>query len=284
MPESTDNLNMPNRQIEAFDDFGKVDAESSLPVGRSSIPTMTSREIADLVSVRHDNVRRTIEALAERGVITLPQIEEKPTAGRPSLVYVFTGAAGKRDSIVTVAQLSPEFTARLVDRWQELENSGFSNRFRSHAQPKVDVARECRLTLSQNLRLAKMMGFTGNQALLSANRATVAMTGIDTLSLMGSTHLTAPQNEALLSPSDIGARAGIGSARVVNKRLCELGLQQQYRDSKGHAYYEPTETGRALGGVLQDTGKRHSTGTPVRQLRWASSILRTLQDPVSLAA
>jgi hypothetical protein len=28
---------------------------------------------------------------------------------------------GKRDSYVIVAQLSPDFTARLVDRWQELE-------------------------------------------------------------------------------------------------------------------------------------------------------------------
>jgi len=28
----------------------------------------------------------------------------------------------KRDTYVVVAQLSPEFTARLVDRWQELEN------------------------------------------------------------------------------------------------------------------------------------------------------------------
>ena len=33
----------------------------------------------------------------------------------------FPGEQGKRDSIVVVAQLSPEFTARLVDRWQELE-------------------------------------------------------------------------------------------------------------------------------------------------------------------
>lgn len=46
---------------------------------------------------------------------------EKPTAGRPTTVYVFEGEQGKRDSIIVVAQLSPEFTARLVDRWQELE-------------------------------------------------------------------------------------------------------------------------------------------------------------------
>ncbi|KFZ38425.1 DNA-binding protein [Shewanella mangrovi] len=84
-------------------------------------PTMSSREIAELTAKRHDNVKRTIDKLIESGVITSPQIEEKPTAGRPSVEYLFSGEQGKRDSIVVVAQLSPEFTARLVDRWQELE-------------------------------------------------------------------------------------------------------------------------------------------------------------------
>ncbi|WP_160192645.1 Rha family transcriptional regulator [Escherichia coli] len=83
--------------------------------------TMTSIEIAELVGKRPDNVKRTIEHLAERGVISFPQIEEKPTAGRPASYYVFEGEQGKRDSIIVVAQLSPEFTARLVDRWRELE-------------------------------------------------------------------------------------------------------------------------------------------------------------------
>jgi len=82
---------------------------------------MTSREIAELVEKRHDNVRRTIETLADRGVIEFPQIEEIPTATKPMTVYVFTGEQGKRDSIIVVAQLCPEFTARLVDRWAELE-------------------------------------------------------------------------------------------------------------------------------------------------------------------
>ena len=40
--------------------------------------TMSSREIAELVEKRHDNVKRTIETLLERGVIASPQIEEKP--------------------------------------------------------------------------------------------------------------------------------------------------------------------------------------------------------------
>lgn len=83
--------------------------------------SMTSLEISELVEKRHDNVKRTIETLVNHGVITSPQIEEKPTAGRPSAFFVFKGEQGKRDSIIVVAQLCPEFTARLVDRWQELE-------------------------------------------------------------------------------------------------------------------------------------------------------------------
>lgn len=83
--------------------------------------TMSSREIAELTGKRHDNVKRTIESLVAARVIESPQIEEIPTATKPVAVYVFSGEKGKRDSIVVVAQLSPEFTAALVDRWQELE-------------------------------------------------------------------------------------------------------------------------------------------------------------------
>lgn len=88
--------------------------------------TMSSLEIADLVEKRHDNVKRTIDMLVSKSVIRAPQIEEVAytnnfgaTATREE--YIFIGDSGKRDSIVVVAQLSPEFTARLVDRWQELE-------------------------------------------------------------------------------------------------------------------------------------------------------------------
>ncbi|HAV9320035.1 TPA: DNA-binding protein [Escherichia coli] len=83
--------------------------------------SMTSLEIAELVGSRHDSVKRAIERIAGRGVIPFPPMVEKPTAGRPATYYVFEGEQGKRDSIIVVAQLCPEFTARLVDRWRELE-------------------------------------------------------------------------------------------------------------------------------------------------------------------
>jgi phage regulator Rha-like protein len=90
----------------------------------SDTVSMTSREIAELVGSNHADVRRSVERLAERGVITLPPSAEVSNDGpgpKTIKVFVFTGPQGKRDSIVVVAQLSPEFTACLVDRWQALE-------------------------------------------------------------------------------------------------------------------------------------------------------------------
>ncbi len=84
--------------------------------------TMSSREIAEMVGKRHDKVKQSIDRLADRGVIQLPPMGEvKNHLGQTVGEYVFSGEQGKRDSIIVVAQLSPEFTARLVDRWQELE-------------------------------------------------------------------------------------------------------------------------------------------------------------------
>lgn len=83
--------------------------------------TMTSREIAELVDSRHDSVKRTIERLINQCVIESPPMVEVKTSTNTGTAFLFSGDQGKRDSIIVVAQLSPQFTARLVDRWQELE-------------------------------------------------------------------------------------------------------------------------------------------------------------------
>ncbi|EGZ1503173.1 Rha family transcriptional regulator [Escherichia coli] len=90
--------------------------------------TMSSLDIAELVGSRHGNVLRTIRNMMASGVIRETQnefVERINNLGKvvKDPVYVFEGEQGKRDSIVVVAQLSPEFTARLVDRWRELENA-----------------------------------------------------------------------------------------------------------------------------------------------------------------
>lgn len=88
--------------------------------GNTQALTMSSRQIADVVESRHDSVKRTMATLSLKGVITVTQtVEPIPGGGKPVTIY----HVNKRDSYVVVAQLSPEFTARLVDRWQELEEN-----------------------------------------------------------------------------------------------------------------------------------------------------------------
>lgn len=104
--------------------------QNSLTLTAGNAVTMSSREIAELVGSRHDDVKRSIERLVQRGVIVQPPSADEHSEdalGRTRItsVYDFSGEQGKRDSIIVVAQLCPEFTAALVDRWRELE-SGLS--------------------------------------------------------------------------------------------------------------------------------------------------------------
>lgn len=81
--------------------------------------TMSSREIADVVESRHDDVKRSIERLVSKGVIVQPPLADEQSMdelGRPRITQVYL--MDKRSSLIVVAQLCPEFTARIVDRWQ----------------------------------------------------------------------------------------------------------------------------------------------------------------------
>ncbi|AXF64163.1 phage antirepressor KilAC domain-containing protein [Leclercia sp. W17] len=80
--------------------------------------TMSSREIAELVQSKHSDVKRSAERLVAGGVLTAPLAQfDFEHNGNIYQEYRFN----KRDSLVVVARLSPEFTAAVVDRWQELE-------------------------------------------------------------------------------------------------------------------------------------------------------------------
>lgn len=108
--------------------------------------TMSSLEIAELTGKRHDNVKRTIETMVKNGVIVLPQFEEvkqnqSTSPNNKTLVYLFSGDAGRLDSITVVAQLSPEFTKALVERWDELE--------KQKSQPALPSVKELALMVIQ---------------------------------------------------------------------------------------------------------------------------------------
>ncbi len=102
---------------------------------------MSSFEIAELVESHHDDVKRSIERLAAKGIFTLPPLAEvSNTRSGPKTIGVYN--LDKRSSLIVVAQLCPEFSARIIDRWQELEEQA--------AHPAFQIP----TTLAGALRLA----------------------------------------------------------------------------------------------------------------------------------
>lgn len=120
-------------------------------------PTMTSREIADLVQARHDNVKKAIDRCVEKGAFDIPQIQgyldSLGRAGQTEFIL------GKRESLIVVAQMCPEFTGRIIDRWQELEQNKVAAVQLPHdylsALKALTVEVEARQSLQLELQAAK---------------------------------------------------------------------------------------------------------------------------------
>lgn len=91
--------------------------------------------------------------------------------------------------------------------------------------------------------------------------------------------IEAPQQAQHLNASDIGVRLGGRGPKVINQALCAFGYQDSFRDKRGNLYYEPTPKGTEAGAVMVDLLKKQDdgAGTPVRQLRWASTIVEHLR-------
>lgn len=80
--------------------------------------TMGTREIAELLGKQHSNIKISAQRLAVSGVIGTLATQEFSHNGNVYEEY----RLNKRDSLILVAQNCPEFTAHIVDRWQELES------------------------------------------------------------------------------------------------------------------------------------------------------------------
>lgn len=80
--------------------------------------TMSSREIATLTGVPHNEVKRMVKSLETAQRLSQPvAINEYEREGEMRQEFMLN----KRDSLLTVARISPGFTAEMLDRWQERE-------------------------------------------------------------------------------------------------------------------------------------------------------------------
>jgi len=189
----------------------------------NSEQSMTSLEISELVQSRHDKVKQSVERLAERGVITLPPMGEKATAGRPTTFYVFSGEQGKLDSITVVAQLCPEFTAAIVKRWYELEQK--------FTQPQFQIP----TTLSEALQLAADQA---KQLELAAPKVQYFDTVADRKNLLNAT-----QVGQKFGMSAIVLNKTLEKFKVYNQSVKRSRVFQQWFIDKGFGELKQTESG-----------------------------------------
>ena len=165
--------------------------------------TMSSREMAQLCSKSHDNVLKLVRSLISGGVVknTIPNEYVHPQNNQTYIEYL----SDKRDSLVIVARLSPEFTAAVVDRWQYLE-----------AQVGAPVIPQ---TLPEALRLAADLAERVEQQQAQLAIAEPKAKALDVID----------SSEGALNIRDTGKTLGVGQ-----KKFIEWALKNEwlYRDSK----------------------------------------------------
>lgn len=118
-------------------------------------------------------------------------------------------------------------------------------------------------------------GIKDNQLTLALDKVYKSYTGRSAL-LAGEIQLEAPVKEQALTPSEIAETIGFCSgkkgAKSVNNLLKIFGFQRKIVGN-----WEPIGRGLEYAVVL-DTNKKHSDGTPIRQIKWNSSIIPVLEE------
>ncbi|CAI8406615.1 MAG: Uncharacterised protein [Cryomorphaceae bacterium] len=225
--------------------------------------TMTSLELVEFInSQREDSASELRHADFLEKVVKVLGLEMSDnfrssyidSMNRQKPCYRFP----KREACLMAMSYSYDLQAKVFDRMTALEQQQKSQ------STLLDTARN---TFDNALHFAKLFGLEGNQALLSADKATARHTGFSPMKFL-QIELKNENQTLNLTPTEIGKQLNPRlSAIGTNKRLESLG----YQEKLGSAWV-PTTAGKPYA-VFLDTGKKHSDGTPVTQLKWLSSII-----------
>jgi hypothetical protein len=196
--------------------------------------------------------RQTADLIAELETTGIPVVKKPGRAG---------GTYACKELVYAYAMwISPKFHLEVIRTFDAVATGQVPV-----AAPKpsaISPAKEFRAIFG----IARLIGLDKNAAAISANQGTAALTGVNMLQLMERTHLASASQEIYYTPTELGSRF-VKSAKAFNQLLVQAGLQENIA---GH--WVPTKKGREHAYVM-DTGKAHSSGTPIQQVKWRDSVL-----------
>jgi prophage antirepressor-like protein len=231
-------------------------------------PWWVAKDVCSVLDISND--RMVVSRLDERDVSQSDIIDSTGRMQKTNII--------NESGLYTLILRSDKPQAKAFQRWITAEvlpairKTGTYAALNAKPITIIPLTKEFRAAME----MARAIGFSGNQAVLSANKAVKKITRFNCLELMDAEKLICEVQEIALTASDAGTRLGM-SGQQVNKMLQEKGLQDSFRDSKNRLYWSPTEKGKPYA-VLKDTGKKHGDGTPVQQLMWMESVLALLDE------
>ena len=239
-------------------------------IERSGEPWLVARDVCDVLEL--SNLSEALKAIDEEDLTS-----EKLTAGGQVREMKLINESG----VYALVFRSNKPEAKKFRKWVTSEVLPAIRKTGSYQAPAIPKQPKTVIEAARVFKALKgfavSVGLKGNQAVLSANNATLKCTDINLLELTDQTALIADKPDALLTPTELGMQLGGLSAMKTNVLLEEGGYQTNYRDAKSNKHWEMTATGGNYGEAL-DTGKKHSNGTPIKQVKWYSRIVQRLKE------
>ncbi len=252
-----------------------------------SEPVLLTEQLAefygtDSVRIRQNHDRNNERFVEGKHFFKITGQELKDFASSLKILTNYPEISSKTRSLMLWTEKGAARHAKILDTdqawsvFEQLEDCYFA--VKSFIESPINTTdkksnvREVSSALKCCLSMAKMIGLEGNQAILSADRAVQKITGESPLQLLDATHLHAPVQEQVFTPTQIGEMLEPKlSGQKVNKVLVDLG----YQTKEGNIWLM-TEKAHGFG-ELFDTGKKHSDGVPVKQLKWYQSVVQLVE-------
>lgn len=160
----------------------------------------------------------------------------------------------------------------------DIKQSSLKNKTVIHQKKPLDLPIIAD-NLEAGIKIASLLGLSGNSAILSADAMLKRKTGVSPMELMQVKHLTNDTQELDFNVKDIGSRLNL-SAIKINNILIDMDFQTRLADNSSGCNYKPTKLGEPFA-VLKDTQKSFG-GRNILQLMWKESVIPAIQNFISL--